>query len=267
MAELRLSEIWIYPIKSLGGISLQQAQVMEKGLQYDRRWMLIDETGNFMTQRKLPELALFKVMLEGTNLYVQFHDESIRIPLEPTAKALLQVKIWDDQVLTHEMSAEISAWFSKCLNTTCRLVFFPEQQSRPVDARYKIADENVSLADGYPFLIIGQESLELLNSKLAQALPMNRFRPNFVFTGGAAHEEDTWRGFTIGTNRFVGVKPCARCMIPTINQETASAGKEPTRTLATYRSKDNKILFGQNLLAVDHNTVKVGDTITIQSKS
>jgi uncharacterized protein len=267
MAELRLSEIWIYPIKSLGGISLTQAEVMEKGLQYDRRWMLIDEAGNFMTQRKLPELALFKVQLDATSLRVQFRNESIYIPLETDAQPLRPVMIWNDQVFAHEVSTEISAWFSSCIKTDCRLVFFPEQQARPVDAHYKIADEQVSLADAYPFLIIGQETLALLNSKLEQALPMNRFRPNFVFTGGAAHEEDTWRDFTIGTNRFVGVKPCARCVLTTVNQETAETGKEPLRTLATYRSKDNKILFGQNLLAVDHNRVHVGDVITIQSKA
>jgi uncharacterized protein YcbX len=267
MAELRLSEIWIYPIKSLGGISLQQAQVMEKGLKYDRRWMLIDEAGNFMTQRKLPELALFKVQLEATSLRVQFRNESIYIPLEVADQPLRQVTIWDDKVLAYEVRAEISAWFSRCLKTDCRLVFFPEQQSRPVDARYKIADEQVSLADAYPFLIIGHEALALLNSKLEQPLPMNRFRPNFIFTGGVAHEEDTWRDFTIGANRFVGVKPCARCVLTTVNQETADTGKEPLRTLATYRSRDNKILFGQNLLAVDHNRVRVGDVITIQSKA
>lgn len=267
MAELRLSEIWIYPIKSLGGINLQQAQVMEKGLQYDRRWMLIDEAGNFMTQRKLPELALFKVQFDATSLRVQFRNESIFIPLETAAQPLRPVIIWDDQVFAYEVSAEISAWFSRCLKTDCRLVFFPEQQSRPVDAHYKIADEQVSLADAYPFLIIGQETLTLLNSKLEQDLPMNRFRPNFVFTGGAAHDEDLWRDFTIGANRFVGVKPCARCILTTVNQETAEIGKEPLRTLATYRSRDNKILFGQNLLAVDHNRVHVGDVITIQSKA
>jgi uncharacterized protein YcbX len=267
MAEVRLSEIWIYPIKSLGGINLQQAQVMEKGLQYDRRWMLIDEDGNFMTQRKLPELALFKIKLDNTNLHIQYHSDSIRIPLVTTDQPLRPVTIWNDHVLAYEVSPEISAWFSRCLKITCRLVFFPEQQSRPVDPRYKIADEQVSLADAYPFLIIGQETLALLNSKLEHPVPMNRFRPNFVFSGGASHDEDSWRDFTIGTNRFVGVKPCARCVLTTVNQETAETGKEPLRTLATYRSKDNKVLFGQNLLAVDHNSVKVGDVITIQSQA
>lgn len=265
MAELKLSEIWIYPVKSMGGISLQQAQVMQKGLQYDRRWMLVDDEGNFMTQRKLPEMALFKVELKSTHLLVQFQNESIQVPLNSATGAIQKVTIWDDQVQACEVSSEISAWFTQCLKTPCRLVFFPESNARPVDERYKIADEHVSLSDGYPFLIIGAESLALLNSKLEQPLPMNRFRPNFVFTGGSSHEEDTWRNFSIGKNRFVGVKPCARCMVPTIDQKTAIAGKEPLRTLTTYRAKDNKIFFGQNLLAVDHNMVKVGDTITVQS--
>ena len=267
MAQLRLSEIWIYPIKSLGGISLQRAQVFEKGLQYDRRWMLVDETCTFMTQRKQPELALFKVFLNQTSLHVQFGSKSIQVPLENTKHSLSPVMIWDDQVLAYEVSAEISAWFSSCLKINCRLMFFEEERPRSVDTRYAIKNENVSLADAYPFLIIGDETLALLNSKLEHPLPMNRFRPNFVFTGGVAHEEDLWRNFTIGQNRFVGVKPCARCVLTTINQETAEMGKEPLRTLATYRSRDNKIFFGQNLLAVDHNLVQVGDVITVQSRS
>jgi uncharacterized protein len=116
--------------------------------------------------------------------------------------------------------------------------------------------------------MIGQASLDYLNSKLEVALPMNRFRPNFVFTGAEQpHEEDYWRNFTIGNNRFVGVKPCSRCILTTIHQDTAIQGDEPLRTLATYRKRENKILFGQNLVSVDHQTVKEGDLITIQTRS
>jgi uncharacterized protein YcbX len=270
MSELRLSEIWIYPIKGLGGIRLTEAKVLGKGLAFDRRWMLVDENGVFMTQRDNPTMALFKLEMENGKLKIVHNRQSTvhSISLHPrNFENEERVTIWDDTVTACEVSKESSAWFSEILNLKCRLVHFPEENSRAVDPKYKVNDEHVSLADGYPFLIIGQESLNFLNSKLIQPIPMNRFRPNFVFTGGEPNEEDTWRNFTIGSNRFMGVKPCARCAVPTINQETAEKGIEPTRTLATYRRKENKILFGQNLLAIDHLEVKEGDFINIQTRS
>lgn len=270
MSELRLSEIWVYPIKSLGGIRVTQAYVKEKGLEYDRRWMLVDENGMFMTQRVLPTMALLKLKLENGELRIVDSSKSTThsISLNPSlSNSEEEVIIWNDTVKAVEVNKETSAWFSEVLEKKCRLVYFPEQNSRAVDKNFSVNHEHVSLADGYPFLIIGQSSLDHLNSKLEVPIPMNRFRPNFVFTGREPHEEDTWRNFTIGINRFVGVKPCARCAIPTINQDTAEKGIEPSRTLALYRKKDNKILFGQNLVSVDHQSVKEGDLITIQTRS
>lgn len=277
MSELRLSEIWIYPIKSLGGIRLPQAQVMEKGLELDRRWMLVDENGVFMTQRLLPTMALFKLSIENDDLVIVYNPMSaVHSPLATVFRVSKhtsaferdeKVKIWNDTVDAFEVSKETSGWFSEILGMKCRLVHFPEGNPRGVDPNYKVNDEHVSLADAYPFLIIGQQSLNFLNSKLAQPLPMNRFRPNFVFTGGEPNEEDTWRNFSIGNNRFVGVKPCIRCVLTTINQDTAEKGDEPLRTLATYRKAENKILFGQNLVAVDHQLVKEGDPINIETRS
>jgi len=265
MSLLRLSEMWIYPIKSLGGIQLNQAKVWEKGLEHDRRWMLVDEDGVFMTQRTRPQMALFKLKMEKGEFKITIKDDSIQLPFHTSGDFSL-ARIWDDTVSVIEVSTELSQWFSDHLTLKCRLVAFPEDKNRPVDEKYRLNNENVSLADGYPFLIIGQESLNFLNSKLDEPLPMNRFRPNFVFTGGEPNEEDTWKDFTIGGNRFVGVKPCIRCALPTVNQDTAERGDEPLRTLATYRKQNNKINFGQNLLAVDHQEVNVGDVITIQTR-
>jgi uncharacterized protein YcbX len=270
MQELRLSEIWVYPIKSLGGIRVSSAQVNEKGLTFDRRWMLVDETGTFMTQRILPAMALLKVSMEDEELKIIHGRKSKahRIALSPVpAGKGLPVTIWNDSVIAFEVSPESSQWFSDVLQTKCKLVYFPEENARSVDPAYQVNNEHVSLADAYPFMIIGQSSLDHLNSKLHEPIPMNRFRPNFVFTGGEPNEEDGWRNFTIGNNRFVGVKPCARCVVPTINQDTAEKGIEPTRTLATHRKKENKILFGQNLVSIDHQQIKEGDLITIQTRS
>jgi len=267
MADLKLSQIWIYPVKSLGGISLQTARVMPKGLQYDRRWMLIDDEGQFMTQRVHPEMALFKLTIGDEHIVIDYGQHSIGLSIEsPEPGATISAQIWDDTVSVTEVSPAHSEWFSDLLKIKCRLVSFPEHNARAVDPKYAVNDEHVSLADAYPFLIIGQSSLDDLNRKLPQPITMRRFRPNFVFTGGEPHEEDGWRNFTIGSTRFVGVKRCARCAVPTIDPDTAEKGIEPTRTLATYRKRDNKIYFGQNLVAVDHTQVKVGDLITVRNQ-
>jgi hypothetical protein len=271
MRDLTLTEIWIYPVKSLGGIQLQRAKVFEKGLQYDRRWMLVDANGVFMTQRVYPLMALFKQSIEDRTLTITKvnplagRKPSIMFDLNSSAKGkIFQSKVWDDNVEVIEPDPEISEWFTFQLGTTCRLAYFPEPNNRPVDVRYQVNKEEVGLADAYPFMIIGQASLDDLNSRMKESLPMNRFRPNFVFTGGDPFEEDGWRNLTIGKNRFVGVKNCSRCVLTTVNQDTAEKGIEPLLTLSAYRKRENKIYFGQNLVAVDHGHVSVGDKIIIE---
>jgi uncharacterized protein YcbX len=164
-----------------------------------------------------------------------------------------------------EVVGEYSQWFSQRLAMNCRLVYFPESKSRLVDVKYRLDNDHVSLADGYPFLIIGQSSLDDLNSRLEDIVPMNRFRPNFVFTGGHPFEEDNWRIFSIGNNRFAGVKPCGRCVLTTVDQETAVRGVEPLATLSTFRKVNNKINFGQNLIALDCHDIYEGDEIQLES--
>jgi uncharacterized protein YcbX len=264
MRELKLTQINIYPIKSLGGISLSSARVMSKGLQYDRRWMLVDSDGVCLTQRVHPTMALFKLAIEEDQLVVNHKENSLTIPIDGRSSHSMKVTIWDDIVSANEVSQNYSQWFSELLGIDCKLVSFPEENARPVDPKYKVNGEHVSLADAYPFLIIGQSSLEDLNNRLSKSVPMNRFRPNFVFTGGDPYEEDGWKNFTIGSTKFVGVKPCSRCVLTTVNQDTAEKGIEPLKTLATYRKRDNKIYFGQNLVALDYNTIRVGDMITLQ---
>lgn len=259
----QLSQLWIYPIKSLGGISLSTSRVLPKGLEFDRRWMLVDENDVFMTQRTHPEMALLKLSIDTDYLTVTRHSQSITIPLKSDPGKPVETKVFDDPVVLSEVSANHNAWFSEMLGVNCKLLFFPERNPRPIDPEYAINDDHVSLADGYPFLIIGQSSLDDLNGRLEKPVPMNRFRPNFVFTGGTPYEEDTWQNFTIGSNQFVGVKPCARCVIPTIDQETAKKSAEPSKTLAAYRQRNNKIYYGQNVIALDYSSVSVGDVIGV----
>lgn len=265
MSRLTLSEIWIYPIKSLGGIRLSSARVMKKGLYLDRRWMLIDQDNVFMTQRIHPAMALFKLSIENDQLRIAHKEEFIHVPIHTSVSGPpVLARVWEDAVTVYEVPGHYSAWFSERLGLACRLVFFPEENERPVDERYRVGDDQVSLADAYPILLIGQSSLDDLNKRLQEPVPMNRFRPNFVFTGGMAYEEDGWRNFTINKKRFVGVKPCSRCVLTTVDQETAEKGKEPLATLATYRRKENKILFGQNVIAIDYEEIFEGDELEVE---
>ena len=268
MSRLTLSEIWIYPIKSLAGIRLQRAMVKQKGLVYDRRWMLVDEAGRFLTQREHPEMSQFHLRMGSGQLTIlnRVSAQSLVLDLEGENYGdSIPVIIWEDKVEAIEVSRDYSRWFSDQLKIKCKLVFFPETNTRPVDPNYTIHNEQVSLADGYPFLIIGQASLDDLNMRLREPIPMNRFRPNFVFTGGIPYEEDSWKNFGIGKNRFVGVKPCSRCVLTTVNQQTGTKSLEPLATLATYRKTGSKIFFGQNLVAINYDEVQEGDEIALEA--
>ncbi|MDQ3291034.1 MAG: MOSC domain-containing protein [Bacteroidota bacterium] len=252
-SSLILTDIYIYPIKSLGGVRVDEAIVEPQGLQYDRRWLLVDETNTFLTQRVFPQMALLQVQLLPTGLLITHKQqvaESLFVPFdsENYLNTSLTVTIWNDTVSAVEVSEEANVWFSRMLQINCRLVFMPPTEYRPVDPDYALDDEPVSFADAFPFLLIGQESLNDLNNRLPEPVPMNRFRPNLVFSGGVPFEEDTWQDFKIGNQNFSAVKPCARCVLTTINQNSAEKGTEPLRTLATYRTINKKVMFGQNLL-------------------
>jgi uncharacterized protein YcbX len=261
---LRVSELFIYPIKSLGGISVTSAMVTDRGLQYDRRWMLVDASGQFMTQRSLAEMALLQTEITPQGLHVghKQKDTSITIPFTCSEETVM-VDVWSDRCRANKTSKEIDQWFSDTLSTTCSLVFMKDTTKRRVDGRYAQNKEITSFSDAYPFLIIGQASLDDLNSRIEEPLPMNRFRPNIVFAGGNAFEEDTWAHFSTGGINFFGVKLCSRCVVTTIDQDNAKKNKEPLKTLATYRSFQNKIYFGQNLLHQGTGTIAIEDSIEV----
>jgi uncharacterized protein YcbX len=269
---LQLSEIWVYPVKSLGGIQLQESKVTDRGLELDRRWLLVDDNGLFLSQREHPELALFKPEIVGDFLRIthSVHLESIDMPLRPffsDEAVKIKVTVWDDTIDAFEVSQAATDWFAKQLGISVRLVYMPQESERKLDPDYAITgDEITSFSDAYPFLIIGQSSLDDLNGRLKLKIPMNRFRPNFVFTNGGAFEEETWREFSIGKVFFIGVKPCARCVITTVDQEKGIiSGKDPLKTLAKYRNFDNKVLFGQNVIGLGLGSVTIGDAVSVLS--
>jgi uncharacterized protein YcbX len=262
-----LSEINIYPIKSLAGISLQSAIVEERGLKYDRRWVLVDETNTFFTQRDFPEMALTKVSVDKNGLILSHKTkivEPLLVPFDFEHSKKDQVVIWDDTVIGEFYNKKIDEWFSEIIGIKCHLVKMPESTKRVVDESYA-KNKIVSFADGYPFMIIGQSSLDDLNSRMEVSLPMNRFRTNFVFTGGKPFEEDNWKKFKVGEVLFEAVKPCARCVITTTDQETAERADEPLFTLSKFRKVNNKVMFGMNLICESSGKVSVNDKITLLS--
>ncbi len=264
---MKLSEINIYPVKSLGGISSGESVVEERGLRFDRRWMLVDEKNNFLTQREFPKMATISVEIRENDLRIAVDGVEMSIPVAPKTNETASVKIWNSRCRAEVYGDDVNDWFGGVLQTKCRLVLMPEASRRIVNPFYAVNkyQDTVSFADGYPFLLIGENSLKDLNARLKMPLPMNRFRPNFVVAGTEPFAEDNWKKIRIGKTGFHVVKPCARCVMTTINQETGiSDGKEPLKTLTSYRLKRQKILFGQNLIAENAGEViKIGDEIKI----
>lgn len=262
-----LTHLYIYPIKSLGGYRVSEARLTDRGLEYDRRWLLIDQQGHFMTQRKHHEMALLQVNISEGILSVSHKTQTMKplsFSVDTYTDTLVQTQVWDDTVLGFEVSAQANAWFTEALDKPCRLLYMAAGHQRKVEEKYALNEDITSYSDGYPILIIGQESLQDLNSRLNEAVPINRFRPNMVFEGGQAYEEDQWHEFWIGENQFFGVKPCGRCVMTTIDQQTGISGKEPLRTLSTYRKSGNKILFGQNvLIGTPEGILRVGEEIRL----
>jgi uncharacterized protein len=259
---MRLSSLHVYPIKSCGGATLEEWRVDERGLRHDRRWMLVDETGRFLSQRRHPRMALVGVRIETDHLVVSAPEmPSLQVPYSlPESKPIL-ASIWEDLVGTLPVGEEADRWFAEFLGVRCRLVHLPDESVRAVDPDYGRAGDRVGLADSFPFLLISEGSLADLNARLEQPLPMDRFRPNLVVAGCEPFAEDGWRKVRVGAISLRAVKPCARCAITTVDQGTASRGKEPLRTLATFRKRGTKVLFGQNLVHDETGVLRVGDPV------
>ncbi len=262
---LTISELFIYPIKSLGGVSVPVATVTDRGFQYDRRWMLVDDQNVFMSQRSIPKMALLQVFIEADGLRVEHKKTGVQIniPFQPSADTL-KVQVWSFEGKAIEVSKEVSHWFTSSLGQPCKLVYMPDSTKRRVDSRYVSNKELTSFTDDFPYLAISQSSLDELNNRLEHPIPMNRFRPNIVIAGAAPFEEDEWAHFTVNDLHFFGAKLCGRCVVTTIDQHEAVQGKEPLLTLATYRKSNNKIYFGQYLVHNGAGSVNVGDTIEVK---
>lgn len=249
-----LSEIWRYPIKSCGGESLDQTELDAFGLQGDRRWMLIDQHNQMVTQREQPKMGLIQVktqQAEGGNVQPGLvvsargvKDLAVRIPEQIS---VVKVKVWQDTCQAWLADSQVHQWFSDFLGQAVRLVWFPANGKRQIDLTYAQAGEQVAFADGFPLLLTSQASLDDLNQRLSKPIEMIRFRPNLVVNGCQAFDEDQHRKLSIASSSFVLAKPCSRCVIPSLDPQTAVKQTEVSRALA-YRQSRAGVLFGQNLL-------------------
>lgn len=264
---MKLSEINIYPVKSLKGISLESAIVEDRGLQFDRRWMLVDADRQFITQREVPQMATVKIEVDANGMTASRNGSSINVPAEPLTGEMGYVQVWQSKVKAEFYPQEIHNWFTDAIGAECSLVSMPSTTKRAVNPFFAVRkfQDVVSFADGYPFMILGEASLADLNTRLAEPVPMNRFRPNFVVAGSEPFEEDTWKRIRIGSTEFHVVKPCARCVLTTVDQVTGiKNGKEPLKTLSSYRNREGKVLFGQNLIAeTAGGVVRVRDEVEV----
>lgn len=262
MSHITITELNIYPVKSLRQISLQRSHLDPFGLAMDRRWMLVDENNHMLTQRQLPRMCLISTRLDNQQLILQAEDmDDLVVPA--ATDTVLPVSVWNDQCNALDCGDEAAEWLSFFLNKECRLVYFPDNEMRQVDTNYARAGDRTAFSDGFPLLLISQASLDDLNQRLETPVPMARFRPNLVVSGCEAYAEDTWKKIRINQIDFRIVKPCSRCVIPSIDIETAQKYPEPTRTLASYRMKDKKIFFGQNVIAEAEGDLETGMEVTV----
>ena len=262
----RVTEIRVYPIKSCAGLSVGHAAVEPRGLSWDRRFMLVDGRGRFLTQREHPRMARLIVRENAVGWTVDARNlPSLELPRRLRGETQCSVRIWNDRLELAVAGARFDAWFSTALGFPCRLVQMCDRHRRPLKPGRGTAADVVSLADGAPVLLISEASLAALNRRLARPVPMIRFRPNLVVTADRPFAEDDWRRIRVGEAEFEVAWPCTRCVVTTIDVETArkDPDEEPIRTLKGFRAGREGVMFGQNLIPRRLGTVRVGDSVEV----
>lgn len=266
---VKVSGLYIYPVKSLAGIALGTSRVDAMGLQYDRRWMLVSPDGLFLSQRKLPEMALIHTVLDQGRLTLRKEGkEPLKVPDVTEQNEIMSVKIWNDRLDVPIVSKVCDRWLSDALGTACHLVYIPDDVIRQCDRDYAKEGDRTGFSDGFPMLIISEASLEDLNQRLQEkgddSVEMRRFRPNIVVVGCKPYAEDDWQNFAINDLEMQGVKRCSRCILTTVDPDKGErSGAEPLATLKEYRQEDNKVFFGMNVIPQTLGEIKVGDSLKI----
>lgn len=272
MASVRVSALFIYPVKSLRGCAVAEAEFDELGVVGDRRFLVVDEAGKFLTQRTLPRMALITTALTAEELALSADGAgriAVRRAADPAAP-LRTVSVWkSESLLADDCGADAAAWLSGFLGVPCRLVRIGQKFSRPVLKPAARPGDVLSFADGAPLLVTGEASLAQLNDRIradgGEPVPMDRFRPNIVVAGSAPFAEDGWPGMRIGETVLRSAGRSDRCIVTTTDQRTGERGKEPLRTLATFRRDPvdpSSVYFGVNFINESkRGTLRVGDAV------
>ena len=260
-----LVHINVFPVKSCAPLTPDHAVVERRGLRGDRRWMIVDAAGKFVTARKHPRLVLVRALFDGDSLHLDAPGMRRLDLLAQACATTSKVTIWSDEVAGLPAEAKADAWISDYLGFAARFVHMADDCIRPVDPTYAKTGDQVSFADGFPLLLISQAALDHLNGRLKSPLPMLRFRPSLVVVNTAPHAEDSWRSIRIGEVTFDVVKPCVRCVLTTVDPSTGNvdADGEPLRTLVSYRRGPEGVTFGQNLIPRGSGTIRIGDQVSI----
>ena len=264
---ITVSSLIYYPIKACRGFEVESACVERMGLEHDRRMMVTTPEGEFLTQREYPRLALVTPKLQNGSLELSAPGyDSLQLGIRASSTPV-SVNIWKSQgVHAIDQGEEAAQWFSDWLGTAVRLVHFADGYVRRVNEQWAVHDDDhTGFADGYPILLTSEEGLTDLNSHLEHPVPMNRFRPNLVIRGGEAFAEDTWNRIRIGDVELAVVKPCARCIVTTIDTETLETSKEPLKTLGKHRKQELGAIFGQNVIPLNEGHIRLGMTVEILS--
>ncbi|SDA15191.1 MOSC domain-containing protein [Sphingomonas sp. NFR15] len=267
MTPLTTTALYRYPVKSLRGHALGMATIGARGIEGDRRWMIVDANGRFLTRREAPEMALFDVRPEGDALVFDHPKAGAhRTPRPSDTAARIDALIWADTVSVRMADAATNDYLARALGRPVRLVFQGDEGVRPVSPSHALPGDHVSLSDGYPLLIVARASLDALNAALMVPIPVERFRPNLVVDGGAAWDEDRWRRIRIGGVTFRTPKLCSRCVIITQQPLTGARleGNEPLATLRKLgRMAKGGVMFGQNAIPENDGVISPGDRVEV----
>jgi uncharacterized protein YcbX len=272
----RIARLFVYPVKSCAGVEVQEAILTETGLDWDRAWMVVDEHGEFVSQRELPRMALITPRLRLSDVVLRAPGMLALHLAMDAAEEPMKVRVWDDEVDAYDMGGVAAQWFSDFLGQKLRLVRFDPQVRRLSSLKWTGGVEAPNqFADGFPVLVASEASLSLLNERLAAgghaAVGMERFRPNVVLAGVDAHDEDRLGVMHIATGQgeaqLKPVKPCARCPIPNVDPATAVSSPEVGDTLQGYRQDarlNGAVTFGMNaiVLAGDGLVLRTGQAVT-----
>lgn len=261
---MRLTQIWIHPVKSLAGFRVPEATVEDRGLRHDRRFMVVDPEGRFLTQRELPSMARLRAELDDGALWlVGPEGQSLEVPLDGGADER-EVVVWGDRVASVDLGEAAADFLRAQLGVEARLVRMPAATRRPVDPAYARPGDLVSFADGFPFLLVNEASLAALNERLAEPVDVRRFRPNLVVDGAPPFAEDDFGELAIGPVVFHARKGCGRCQIVNVDPDRGTRGKEPLATLSTFRRRGSQVVFGQNLVHDGVGVLREGDPVVVR---